>query len=54
MSDQQIADVGRRLAEALRHAAKERGPEEKKVVAQLCTELCSVYRQEQEEDESQG
>lgn len=52
MSDQRIAAIGRRLAEALARFGRERGDAEKKAVALLHTELCEAVRQEFAEDKS--
>ena len=50
MSDATIANVGRRMAEALMKFAHDRGDEDRKTVANVQTELCAAVRAEAEED----
>jgi hypothetical protein len=45
-NDALIANIAVRLAGALIKCARERGPEERKKVAELHTELCRVCREE--------
>ncbi len=51
MSDQSMAAVGRRLAEALSMFARERDMDGRKAIAQLHTELCQAWREDQVEIE---
>lgn len=46
MDDAAWARIGRDLADALMKFARERGPDERKVVAALETELCAERRAE--------
>jgi F0F1-type ATP synthase delta subunit len=46
MSDQSIAAIARRLAEALFDVAYSRSQEDKKRVAQLHVELCTAVKHE--------
>jgi hypothetical protein len=46
MSDATIAEIGRRLANALAKAGYERDPQSKKEVSMVQTELCQAVREE--------
>jgi hypothetical protein len=46
MSDKQLAGIARNLAKALNKFAHERDDPGRKIIAQIQTELCAVYRQE--------
>jgi hypothetical protein len=46
MSDKQLAAIARNLAKALNKFAHERDDPGRKIIAQIQTELCAVYRQE--------
>lgn len=52
MSDAVVAVVARRLAKALDDCARSRSEDDKKRVAALHTELCSVVRTEETETAS--
>ena len=48
--DRKIAGIGRNLAQALMHYARERDGVSKGEIARLQTELCVAVRQEQSEE----
>lgn len=54
MSDKQIADIARKLAEAMVKRARTRLLEDQRTVAELQTELCRAAYEEEQEEKKDG
>lgn len=52
--DAVMATLARHLAETLMRYARERRPDDQKEIARLHTELCRVYRDEQQVEDADG
>ena len=54
IKDEILADIARRLADALRTYARERRPDDQKLIAQIQTELCQARREELEAEPAEA